>query len=115
MEPEIDPYGRPYPPKTGGYYLPNTAADALVTRMHEGALQILLITRGHEPQIGHLAFPGGHIDYNEDPEDACVRELKEETGVVGTNPQLAMVRGKPDRDARKHMITIAYHVEVDPN
>ena len=39
---------------------------------------VLLITRGKEPQVGCLAFPGGHIDYNESPEDACIRELKEE-------------------------------------
>lgn len=32
------------------------------------------------------AFPGGHIDYNEDPADACLRELKEECHIDGSNP-----------------------------
>ena len=29
---ELDQYGRPYPPKLGGYYVPRTAADAIVIR-----------------------------------------------------------------------------------
>ena len=74
-----------------------------------------LITRGHEPQVGCLAFPGGHIDYNESPQDACVRELREECGIEGTAPELVDVRGEPDRDARKHMISIVYKVEVEPD
>ena len=41
----------------------------------------MLITRKKETFHGKLAFPGGHIDYNEDPEVACVRELEEECNV----------------------------------
>ena len=49
MEKELDPYGRPYPPKVNGYHIPFTAADAVCVREREGRLQVLLITRGHEP------------------------------------------------------------------
>ena len=86
----------------------------MCTREVDGKLEILLITRGHEPNLGCLAFPGGHIDYNEDPKDAAVWELREETGIEGSEPRLVTARGEPTRDARKHMITIVYEIRVDP-
>ena len=53
--------------------------DAIVTKYlvinKERKLNILLITRGRDPFKGHYAFPGGFVDYGEDPEDACIREL----------------------------------------
>ncbi len=73
---------------------------------------MLLITRKKETFHGKLAFPGGHIDYGEDPVEACVRELSEECGIEGSKPILVAVRGKPDRDPRYHMISIFYLVEV---
>jgi ADP-ribose pyrophosphatase YjhB (NUDIX family) len=30
-----------------------------------------------------LALPGGFVDYNEDPKDSCLRELKEECNLDG--------------------------------
>jgi 8-oxo-dGTP diphosphatase len=105
---ELDPYGRPYPPKQGGYHLPFSGCDAIVTR----GSQILLITRGHEPFVGRLAFPGGHLDYNEDPKDCVLRELREECGIQGTLVRLVTVRGSPARDPRKHMVAFVYEVSV---
>ena len=97
---------------------PRTAADAVVVRQsatQEGKYEIMLITRKKQTFHGKLAFPGGHIDYNEDPEVACVRELEEECNVKGANPVLLTVKGKPGRDPRYHMISIVYLVEVDPS
>lgn len=110
----IDPYGRPYPPKYEGYLVPRTAADAIVIKKDKdsGDYMVLLITRKKETFHGKYAYPGGHIDYGEDPVEACVRELKEECGIDGANPELHCVRGKPDRDPRYHMISIFYFVEV---
>ena len=73
----------------------------------------LLIRRGHAPWKGKLAFPGGFVDYGEDPEIAVLRELLEETGVEGRNPQLYAVKGSPDRDPRKHIVSIFYIIHVD--
>ena len=87
--------------------------DALTVRKAaDGTYEILLITRGKQPNIGCYAFPGGHLEYNEDPEEAVLRELKEETNLDGKNLGLFAVRGKADRDPRGHTVGIIYHVEV---
>jgi 8-oxo-dGTP diphosphatase len=86
-EQELDPFGRPYPPKQGGYHVPFLATDAIVTRTSaEGHLEVLMITRAHEPDVGKYALPGGHLEYGEDPKSSCLRELEEECGITGSNP-----------------------------
>lgn len=67
------------------------------------------------PFKGQYALPGGFVDYSEDPEVACLRELKEETGLIGSKPNLICVAGKPDRDPRNHRISIVYEVKVNPS
>lgn len=44
---------------------------------------ILLVKRAVEPGKGLLGLPGGFIELNETPEMAAVRELEEETGLLG--------------------------------
>ena len=96
------------------YKVPNLTVDALVTKEQGGVDMLLLITRGRDPFKGHFAFPGGFVDYGEDPKNAVLRELKEECTVDGVEPKLVCVNGDPNRDPRKHIVTIAYHVAVDP-
>ena len=93
--------------------LPNIATDVIVVwpsgpSMH----QILLITRGKDPYKGALAFPGGFVEYNEDPDLACLRELEEECGIKGKSVELVTVAGNPKRDPRKHVISMAYHIQL---
>ncbi len=74
----LDPYGRPYPPKHDGFLIPRTAADAIVIKKSQtdkDDFELLLITRKKETYHGKFAFPGGHIDYGEDPVESCIREL----------------------------------------
>ena len=88
--------------------------DALTIRpCANNSFDILLITRKKEPNTGCYAFPGGHLEIDEDPEVAVLRELKEETSLVGKTPELFQVRGKPGRDPRGHTVSIFYCVEVD--
>lgn len=113
MEGELDKFGRKLPEKQGGYYRPSVAADALVFRIREdGEYDLLLVTRKKNPYQGHLAFPGGFVEYNEDPAQGCLRELKEECSIDGSDPVLVTVEGDPLRDPRGHVISIAYRVTV---
>ena len=97
------------------YQNPSVTVDAIATREGTEGLELLMIKRGKEPQEweGMWAFPGGFVDYGEDPEDAVIRELLEETGVVGKYPLALTILGKPGRDPRKHCVGLFYLVEVD--
>ena len=97
-----------------GYSNPAVAVDAVALREGESGTEVLLIRRGGEPWKGRLAFPGGFVDYGEDPERAVLRELEEETGVDGFDPVALAIHGDPDRDPRKHIIALFYLVDVDP-
>ena len=95
------------------YRSPSVVVDAVVTRGSGEDKEVLLIRRGHEPCKDMLAFPGGFVEMGEDPETAVLRELREETGIEGSNPELFAVRGSPNRDPRNHIVSIFYLVRVD--
>ena len=95
------------------YRSPSLAVDAVVLRDIGVVTEVLLIRRKYPPWQGKFAFPGGFVDYDEDPVDAVLRELVEEAGVVGSNPEFYAVKGSPKRDPRKHIVSIFYLVEVD--
>ena len=98
-----------------GYNNPAVAADAVALRKNDSRVEALLIRRGSQPEIwlGKWAFPGGFVEYGEDPERAVLRELEEETGVIGSDPVALAIHGEPNRDPRKHIIALFYRVDVD--
>lgn len=47
--------------------------------------KVLLGKRKNAHGAGDWSFPGGHLEYHESPEEACVREVAEETGLAIKN------------------------------
>lgn len=70
--------------------------------------EMLLIRRKNPPFQDALALPGGFVDIGETVEDACRRELLEETGVKAGKLRLIGVYSDPQRDPRGHSCTVAY-------
>ncbi|MCH2441474.1 MAG: NUDIX hydrolase [Candidatus Thalassarchaeum sp.] len=97
-----------------GYHSPSVTVDAVAARETENGLELLMIERGPDPAVweGMWAFPGGFVDYGEDPEDAVLREMFEETGVKGKNPRVLHILGAPGRDPRKHCVGLFYLVDA---
>lgn len=96
---------------------PALTVDGIVYRQRRGPApegvpenEILLVQRGVEPFKGKWALPGGHVDKYEDPEDACAREILEETGVdiSGGSPSLYYVVGQEERDPRGWVVALVY-------
>jgi ADP-ribose pyrophosphatase YjhB (NUDIX family) len=52
--------------------------------VHDPDRRLLLIQRGHEPHRGLWSLPGGRVEAGETAEQAVVREVREETGLVVT-------------------------------
>ena len=61
--------------------------------------QILLQNRIKRDWAGYT-LPGGHVEPGESFVDACIREMKEETGLTVSNVMLCGVKQFPDGDSR---------------
>lgn len=64
--------------------------------VHDADGRLLLIRRGRPPAQGSWSVPGGRCRPDELPEDACVRELAEETGL---DVEVVRWAGRVRRDA----------------
>jgi len=77
---------------------------------------VLLIKRGGTPFKGFWALPGGFVNLGENPNDAVVREVEEETGIdlrsLKNNLKLVTVDGRPGIDVRGHAVTVVYSIAV---
>ena len=80
-------------------------------------LLLVRIAEGY-PAAGNWTLPGGGLDFGEDPADAVLRELEEETGYVGRIEEIAGIDSRfydssstaSGRDA--HSIRILYRVRI---
>lgn len=75
--------------------------------------KLLMIKRGIKPQKGSWAFPAGFIECGETSEEACLRELMEETGLSGKIQNLIGVERIEDKEVYGDLLVIAYSVELE--
>lgn len=80
--------------------------------------RVLFVKRGPrtnpEKYRGCYALPGGHVENYERVKDAAVRELMEETGLQIKSDDLTLLKlaDSPDRDPRKHAISVVYQATL---
>lgn len=102
--------------KQKDYPKPSLTADMAVFRPvggPEGEWEVLLIRRGGHPFLGCWAFPGGFVEPGEDADRAAVRELREETGLMGVSLEQFGLYSAPGRDPRAWTASEAYLGVVD--
>lgn len=91
-----------------GYKYPALTADAVIRYKKNN---LVLIRRKNPPFKGKLALPGGFVDKKETPEQACIREAKEETNLdIKIIKKIGIFSG-PNRDPRGLVVTVAFLCE----
>lgn len=105
-------FGRDRPVCTACGYIhfidPKVAAAVLIDRGGE----VLLVRRVNEPQQGKWSLPAGFIDAGEDPREAAVREVFEETGLQIRVTELLDVITGGDHPRAANII-ILYRGEIE--
>jgi 8-oxo-dGTP diphosphatase len=89
---------------------PLVAADIIIELIDRPERPIIFVER-RNPPLG-WALPGGFVDIGESVEQAAVREAMEETGL---NVRLKVLLGcysRPDRDPRRHTVSLVYVAEA---
>jgi len=76
--------------------------------------RVLLVRRGKEPLHGRWVIPGGTVELGETLEEALVREVEEETGLVVRPREVLLVFDRIQRDQGRvqyHYVIIDYLCE----
>lgn len=102
-------------PFTYRYPHPAVTTDIVIFTIRQDELKVLLIKRALPPHRNQWALPGGFIKLDESLEEGAKRELQEETGVTGVYLEQLYTFGRPDRDPRERVITVAYLVLIPAN
>lgn len=101
--------------KLHAYETPLVTVDVVMFTIQNHQLKALLIKRSHEPYIHQWALPGGFIRVDETLQEAAERRLYEETHVKDVYLQQIRAFGKPGRDPRGRVISIAFYALVSSN
>lgn len=94
------------------YPRPALTVDAIVFANADDVTFILLIRRGIQPFKGKWALPGGFVNINELLETACIRELKEETGLEVESMKQFKAFDAINRDPRHRTISVVYSTQL---
>ena len=73
--------------------------------------KVLLVKRAIDPGRGKWACPAGFVEHDEDPADAVIREVNEETGLIVWIEEILEIFPKKDEGLAD--IVIAYRVSIE--
>lgn len=94
------------------YETPLVTVDIVLFTVIQNRLKVLLIQR-RQPPFEHMwAIPGGFIHTGETLEQAASRRLFEETTAENIYLEQLGSFGKPQRDPRARVITVAYYALI---
>lgn len=112
------------------FQLPNGIEETFFIDQEKDSVQVLCITKEADvvlvqqfragPEELSLELPGGGIEKDEDPLEAGIRELEEETGYVGDATYLGSLPYSPYSSGRRHCVLVinavrTSHQNLDPN
>ncbi len=82
---------------------------AIITPADDHSNCILLTKRSVPPFLGQWCLPGGHIDDYETAEEAVVREVREETGLLFASPLFLHYFNEVFPEHRFHAVALAFY------
>ncbi len=95
------------------YPHPSVTVDVVLFSVSEGALHTLVLRRAEHPFKGSWALPGGFVGIDESLEAAALRVLRQKCAVTDVYLEQLSTFGRPDRDPRTRVISVAYYALVD--
>ena len=90
------------------YPRPALTVDLVLLFAANSDTHVLLIRRKHPPFTGQWALPGGFVDEGETLLHAALRELEEETNLIGIPVHQIGAFAAPGRDPRGWTISVAF-------
>jgi ADP-ribose pyrophosphatase YjhB (NUDIX family) len=97
----------------GAYERPSVTVDVALLSAFDGALSTVLLERRSHPFQGRFALPGGFVRMDESLDAAADRVLLEKCGLAGVFLEQLYTFGRPDRDPRTRVISVAHYALVD--
>ncbi|MDD3296996.1 MAG: NUDIX domain-containing protein [Candidatus Omnitrophica bacterium] len=101
---------RQFCPKCGWIHYENPLPVAVAAAINSRG-QVLVVKRNLNPGINQWSLPGGFVEVKETSQEACLRELKEETGINGRINKLVGVYIHKTR-MYGSLLVIGYSVKV---
>lgn len=92
---------------------PSVTVDVVLFGIQADALRTLLLRRANHPDHGRWALPGGFVRLDESLDAAAARVLAEKAGLTGVFLEQLYTFGRPDRDPRMRIISVAYYALVE--
>jgi 8-oxo-dGTP diphosphatase len=94
---------------------PSLAVDITLLTVRERQLEVLVIKRTEHPAKGIWSLPGGFVGMTETLEAAAQRILKAKARLEHPYLEQLFTFGKPNRDPRMRIVSVAHYALVPPH